>query len=309
MAPPCRQGGRGGRGGGCNPASMAQSAASVTTTCCAGEGIDCSMGVPSDCTAECAPIYLDFMEDCGDMLAQTPLVGPQYTALQEKCQAVAPGGDKDGLSETGGSDACNMNSAVSIMMVCARTVSQLGQGGRGGGDVDPCRTPCYTMLQPFAARPLHLLPALSKSAIRQEMFLVLWDCLPPVPRQDSLVANCAQGPSLIRAFAWPHRRVPDDAHHDLHALCKPHDSRLHLGCILPRVPANDCADRPQLLSWLNAATRHRWLSRRLALPSPGIRGRATSARSAPPAPCAPTVPHTSSNPQAPTAGLLAAVFE
>ena len=103
--PPCRQGGRGGRGGGCNPASMAQSAASVTTTCCAGDGIDCSMGVPSDCTAECAPIYLDFMEDCGDMLAQTPLVGPQYTALQEKCQAVAPGGDKDGLSETGGKPA------------------------------------------------------------------------------------------------------------------------------------------------------------------------------------------------------------
>ena len=50
MMPPCRQGGRGGRGGGCNPASMAQSAASVTTTCCAGDGIDCSMGVPSDCT-------------------------------------------------------------------------------------------------------------------------------------------------------------------------------------------------------------------------------------------------------------------
>ena len=55
--------------------------------------------------AECAPIYLDFMDNCGDMLAQTPLVGPQYTALQEKCQAVAPGGDKDGLSETGGKPA------------------------------------------------------------------------------------------------------------------------------------------------------------------------------------------------------------
>ena len=118
------------------------------------------------------------------MLAQTPLVGPQYTALQEKCQAVAPGGDKDGLSETGGSDACDMNSAVSIMMVCARTVAQLGQGagrgGCGGGDMDPCRTPCYAMLQPFAARPLPSSLLFPESPDPTRNVSCPLDCLPPV---------------------------------------------------------------------------------------------------------------------------------
>ena len=141
-APPCMQGGRGGRGGpggGCNPATMATSATLVTTTCCTGA--DCSTGVPSTCTAACAPVFLDFMDDCGTMVQQIPGMSQQYAALQEQCHGVEQGEDGAGRPPPPpGVVDCGMNSAVQITMQCSNV--------RG----DFCSSPCYATLAPFLAQ-------------------------------------------------------------------------------------------------------------------------------------------------------------
>lgn len=141
-APPCMAGGRGGpggRGGGCNAMTMATSAATVTTTCCAGA--DCSTGVPTSCTAACAPVFLDFMDSCGTMISQIPGMTQQYASLQTQCHAVEQGEDGTGAPPpTTGATDCGMNTAVAIMMSCSDV--------RG----DFCSSPCYTSLSPFVAQ-------------------------------------------------------------------------------------------------------------------------------------------------------------
>ena len=144
MAPPCQGGGRGGRGGrggagaACDAMTLATSAATVTSTCC--EGADCSTGVPTSCTAGCAPVFLDFMESCGTLISAIPGMSQPYTQLQSQCRAVERGVDGAGTAPPAGVANCGMNDAVAIMMSCAAV----------SGDF--CSSPCYASLSPFLAQ-------------------------------------------------------------------------------------------------------------------------------------------------------------
>ena len=120
-------------GAGCR--NMAMAAARVTATCCAG--VDCSTGVPTTCTASCAPVFLDFMDDCSSMITAIPGMASQYTALQTSCQDVDQTANSGG---TTGLQDCGYNSAIQISMSCSRV--------RG----DFCTSDCYQSLSPFMAQ-------------------------------------------------------------------------------------------------------------------------------------------------------------
>jgi len=121
-------------GGQCDVASLSSSAEAVTATCCAGT--DCSSGVPTVCTASCAPVFLDFMQSCGSMLALVPGVSDQYNLLQASCQALEGASDSAAGAGTVGSD-CGMNTALTIGMGCTNL------------EADFCNSACYRQLQPF----------------------------------------------------------------------------------------------------------------------------------------------------------------
>ena len=120
--------------GGCDLTSLASAADAVTATCCAGN--DCSGGVPTACTASCAPVFLDFMQNCGSMLALVPGAGDQYNILQASCQALEGASDSATGAGTVGSD-CGMNTALTIAMGCTNY------------EGDFCSSSCYNQLQPF----------------------------------------------------------------------------------------------------------------------------------------------------------------
>ena len=121
-------------GGQCDLTSLSSAADAVTATCCAGN--DCSGGVPTTCTASCAPVFLDFMQNCGSMLALIPGAGDQYNVLRASCQALEGASDSATGAGTVGSD-CGMNTALTIAMDCTSY-----QG-------DFCSSSCYNQLQPF----------------------------------------------------------------------------------------------------------------------------------------------------------------
>ncbi len=165
----------------CDVASLSSAASAVTATCCAGT--DCSSGVPTVCTASCAPVFLDFMHSCGSMLALFPGVGDQYNLLQASCQALEGSADSAAGAGTVAND-CGMNTALTIGMGCTNV------------EGDFCSSTCYRQLQPFMQQCAGQMSTVVSSMLSVAISrFTTSDCAVPTTPMTGMIPATTTGPA------------------------------------------------------------------------------------------------------------------
>ena len=121
----------------CDGDSAQAQTTSVMNACCSG-GVDCDSGVPATCSAECAPQFIAFWEDCGAFLNYLP-GADAFTDFYQMCDGQSP-------DDSGGNAAsCDAGELLTIILFSCSAIDQNNPNSF-------CNTECSTKVQGFINR-------------------------------------------------------------------------------------------------------------------------------------------------------------